>query len=752
LFNESDGGGSQFRVDKTISYVGVNDGGENTSTGIFAQIYSKNISTNECARLNINPSGIYYGVCSSTPIDAAHELATKGDIPSVEGLITEQQLADAVEPKANSADVYSKTEADAKFITEHQDLSEYAKSSDVASADTSVLQNILGRIWTKKTPNPADGHFYTKLNTAKGYSLLFNESDGGGSQFRDDKTISYVGVNDGGENTSTGIFAQIYSKNISTNEGARLNINPSGMFYGVGASTPIDVAHELAVKGDIPSVEGLVTEQQLADAIEPKANTADVSSALDTKANSEDVVAKTDYDALKKRFDYLEKYVNDYLALTVEQLEQKNDEIIDTLSPDKKTVDILTPMESVVVPDAQDTAYTINVPLEEGSTVELTSNKYAYLNNTSEDAVSVSMGREIPGDEEPSKSNPTLYITGQYENITLENISLSQKDTQVNAVKNVTITENTSKSISMSIALQDGATITNNSDVSVTVNNQAVTPEDTSAASVAIIAPNSTVTIQGGKYNVLESTVGDNTLYINKAAHIDTLKVLRGNVIVNDYSVEDHIDYIINDTEYTVTPKTIEVYNKSDWSKVSSTPALYEVMNDIETPSRCAPGIFGSNARIKLNGHTLTCTDENAAFLLRGSSHFIIENGKIDATAYGIWLSGPGTVELKDVEVVASSHALYIEKPNGQFITSGNCRFSVKEEDTRYVANYLDSTYESGWTTGFHFGEGTEFVDFNPAESMSEPGGPVNLLDPGYHTESKEEDGHTIWTVVKDSE
>jgi len=265
------------------------------------------------------------------------------------------------------------------------------------------------------------------------------------------------------------------------------------------------------------------------------------------------------------------------------------------------------------------------------------------------------------------------------------------------------------------------------------------------------------VTISGGKFDTLQSTVGENTLYINKAAHIKTLVVKKGSVIVNDYSVEEHVDEIINDTEYTVTPKTIEVYTKSDWSKASGTAALYEVMNDIDTTMRIAPGLFGNSARILMNGHVVNSSDTNGSFLLRGSSHYIIENGTINCSqGYGIWLAGPGTVELKDMTISAVSHALYIEKPNGQIFTSGNCYFKVSNDDKRYVANYLDETYTGGWTTGFHFGEGTKFEDFDPAASMSEPGGPVNLLDPGYHTVKTTEiiEGveHDIYTVVKDNE
>ena len=724
LWNESDGGGAIFETSELKSFVGVNDGGD-ASTGVHVQIYSKNKSDNVGSRLNVNPSGIFYGVGSSAQIDADHELAVKGDIPSVEGLITEQQLADAIEPKANSADVYSKTEADAKFITEHQDLSEYAKSSDVASADTSVLQNILGRIWTKQTPNPSDGYFYTKLNTAKGYSLLFNESDGGGSQFRDDKTISYVGVNDGGENTSTGIFAQIYSKNISTNEGARLNINPSGIFYGVGASSQIDADHELAVMGDI-------------------------NEAVSKKANADEVVSKTEYAALLAKTEYLEQLIREYLPGAADEIIADGE--ISELSPEKKSVNILTPMKSIVVPETTGTTtYTIQAPLLDNSTVELTSNKSVTIYNTSDDAVSTA----ITGPVTESTTNPSVTLSGEFNTLTLENVSVSSPFSSTGkspaTVKDVIITENNTKPVSITADFQDGATITNNSACNVSISNR-----NAVESSMTIVAPNSTVTLNSGQFNTVESTVGDNTLIVKNSVHINKLIVTKGNVVVDTYSVEECIDEVVNETEYTVTPVIVEVSTKSEWSKISSKSALFVVQNDIMDANIAATGIFGGiKAKINLNGHTVKCiaaADNSYNLMARGNNLYIFENGTLECeNGYGLWTYGETVMELHNVHVkVGGAHALYIEKSGGQFITSGNCRFEVTGDDKTFVVNYFDKAWNEGWR-GFHFGEGTEFVDFNPAASMSEPGGPVNLLDAGYHTESHQEGEHTIWTVVKDA-
>ena len=195
--------------------------------------------------------------------DALETKADKSEIPSVDGFATKDELQAVASQIPEVPTKVSAFENDANYLTEHQDISDLATKQEVVDGDSSVMNNILGRIWNSKSANPSTGCFQTKLTNANGSeAMIFNESDGGGVIFEDkqNKTKTFVGVNDGAD-PFTGILAQIYSKSTTNNEGARLNVNTGGMYYGVGASTPIDAAHELAVKGDIPSVEGFVTEQ-----------------------------------------------------------------------------------------------------------------------------------------------------------------------------------------------------------------------------------------------------------------------------------------------------------------------------------------------------------------------------------------------------------------------------------------------------------------------------------------------------------
>ena len=311
LWNESDGGGALYE-NKTAgikSFVGVNADGAN---GVCVQIYSKQTSNNTGSRLNVNPNGIFYGVGNSASMRPEEELAVKGDVTAaVEGLAKESEIPTKVSELENDAKYLTEHQSLEGYATEtwvneqgflktHQDLSAYVTGGDYnpqkktieLKNDNTVLASIDATDFIKDgmvsevkiengnlviTFNSDSGkeniaipltdifnpeNYYTKTETNNkfvvgkitnqngSYALIFNESDGGGSQYFNStaNVISYVGTNDGDAN---GICVQIYSKNKATNEGTRINVNPNGAYYGVGASTPLDPYNEIAVKGNI---------------------------------------------------------------------------------------------------------------------------------------------------------------------------------------------------------------------------------------------------------------------------------------------------------------------------------------------------------------------------------------------------------------------------------------------------------------------------------------------------------------------
>ena len=352
-----------------------------------------------------------------------------------------------------------------------------------------------------------------------------------------------------------------------------------------------------ATKDEIPSIEGLATTEQLNDAVEvvnveldKKADTVDVSTAvesietsLDTKADADNVYTKEvcdnkfltehqdlseyaktvdvsdgyvpigEYNALVDKVKVLSAYIDSFVTVDPKKREEANDTIIESLSDDNISVVVPSEIKSIVYPETTK-GLTVVAPLADDSSVQITSEKYFYLDNTSETGNTSTAITGIDG----ATSATTCYLTGTFDTLTLTNISVSKSSSKNAAVvSNVVIPNTNETNISLSVVLTEGATITNNSDKDVTITNQS--GGETAQPTVYVVAPNSTVTVSSGQYGTFESTVGDNTLYISKSAHINKLIVKKGNVIVNDYEVESHIDEIENETEYTVTPKTIEV-------------------------------------------------------------------------------------------------------------------------------------------------------------------------------------------------
>ena len=177
------------------------------------------------------------------------------------------ELINNLKNKVDNLVIPSKTselENDSGFITEHQSLDDYISKSETpglitntGEVDTteylSEHQDISGKI--DRTELFKNGLFTTKNTNSRGnVSQLWNESDGGGVIFDDNTSSvkSFVGVNEGSRDED--IYVQIYSKTKSTNNGVRLNFNPTGAYYTVGSSKTYTSADELVTKRDLEDI------------------------------------------------------------------------------------------------------------------------------------------------------------------------------------------------------------------------------------------------------------------------------------------------------------------------------------------------------------------------------------------------------------------------------------------------------------------------------------------------------------------
>lgn len=133
---------------------------------------------------------------------------------------------------------------DEYLVAELPDLINYATKAELTALEESL----------------ADEYCIAYVTSDTGTSRIQNEVTGSGPMYiHTDGTKSYVGVNNGG---ADGIVGQLYAIDSSTAYGTRLNIFKKGMYYIANKSNTDadyvidDATREIAVKGDIPSLEG----------------------------------------------------------------------------------------------------------------------------------------------------------------------------------------------------------------------------------------------------------------------------------------------------------------------------------------------------------------------------------------------------------------------------------------------------------------------------------------------------------------
>ena len=610
--------------------------------------------------------------------DLFEGLATETDITSINEKNTEQDTAIVIEAERATA---AESELESKLIAEQARAE--AKEAELVAKDNEQDGEIAKKVdWVESTPGRK--HIVLKNHD----SVLGTATDG-----------------------STYNLAMVSKWDVADFGSAQLHANLNSKDGNVTINDDKIVATKDEVEA---AVEGLASEEYVDNTVEG-------------------YVPVEKYNDLKARLDNIEIMLSVYNA----EREAQMDEIINNMSSDNKEVVIDTLMESIVVPETT-VAYTISAPLTDNSTVELTSPKYMTLINTSKEPVSTTISHKYVEGETTSATS--VYLVGDFDTLTLENISPSVKSGyDAASVKNVVISENNVKNLSLALDFQDGATITNNSDKDVTINNK-----NNSEVAMTIVAPNSTVTLSNGQFTTLNAEVSDNTLIIKKNVHIDNLNLTKGNAIVEVARAEEVAGIVENYTVadgYTLSHRIYHITNENS-SKLGGVGEMILDEDITRTSSIVAPLAPAYDAVWNLNGHNITVegTPKNGVYLNRYASNLEIKGeGVIRAEgSYGLWNSGTtGKIIINDgVTIEAQTHAVYAEKGvieiNGGTFKLTNWADAEKDVNgnLKFLINCYDANYKNG--SANIIVKGGKFYDFNPAESYGELDGPVSFVAEGY--------------------
>ena len=736
-----------------LLYKLIVNGTENGVINIPKDQYLKSVTYDEETKkftfvvgdenIEVDAEDLFKGLATETDINSINEKNSEQD-----AALAEKADKSELETLAKSADVTAEIAAAIEPLATKEEMNEAAANAVaqiVANApeDLDTLKEIADYIASDKTKA---AEMEVKLDEVQAKAIELaekdNEQDGEIA-----KKVDWVESTPGRKHvvlknhdsvlgtatdSSTYNLAMVSKWDVADFGSAQLHTNLNSK----DGNVTINDDKIVATKDEVEAVDTKVNAIDLT----PFAKTEDVESAVEGLASEEYVdntvegyVPVEKYNDLKARLDNLEIMMSVYNA----EREAQMDEIISNMSSDNKEVVTDTLMESIVVPETT-VAYTITAPLTDNSTVELTSPKYMTLINTSKEPVSTTISHEYVDGETTSAT--TVYLVGDFDTLTLENISPSVKSGyDAASVKNVVISENNVKNLSLNLDFQDGATVTNNSGKDVTIYNKS-----NAEVAMAIVAPNSTVTLSGGQFTTLNAEVSDNTLIIKKNVHIDNLNLTKGNAIVEVARAEEVAGIVENYTVadgYTLSHRVYHITNENS-SKLGGVGEMILDEDITRTSSIVAPLAPAYDAVWNLNGHNITVegTPKSGVYLNRYASNLEVKGeGVIRAEgAYGLWNNGTtGKIIINDgVTIEAQTHAVYAEKGvieiNGGTFKLTNWADAEKDVNgnLKFLINCYDANYKNG--SANIIVKGGKFYDFNPAESYGEPNGPVSFVADGY--------------------
>ena len=708
------------------------------------------------------------------------------------------------ELEALSGNVYTKDEADGKFLTEHQDISGLATKEQVAEVDEKVdaidLTSYATQEWvgeqgfaTEEWVN--EQGFIKEQQSLDGYATEeWVEEQGYLKEHQDlseyatttavtaaiAAAVAIIDAKDGEQDDAIAEKANVsdvYTKaEIDGADFATEAYVSEAVEKVVGAApenfdTLKEIADALADLKvvDVPAVEGEHYTQEEIDAAEPGddayGKTTDdwkvepveevshnMTIAEFVNTMMQEVNEKPEVNALNEKVNALENALKRVDANAYQTM--MNDlEVLDTLKDANSVTITEGTIADIVVPETT-RSKTINGELDPNSTVSLTSRYGLTINNSGSETTNVEIN--APAVEGYNAATVTLN-GGEYDTITLTDASLTTNTAAT--IQNVVITEETTKALTINAMFEDGATVTSYSDAPITLTNKNAEGEE---ASITINASGSTVTLSGGKWEVVEGSFSDDTLIIKKFAKIKDLTVTKGNVIVEVPRQSDIASVITGNIDiaegYTIDYNKVDV-TQDNMSALKGT-AECTLQGDITTTTAfVAPLSPAWDTVWNLNGHTMevNTTGGRGGLMVRYSSS-VEFNGPgtfRNNTDYGVWLASTGgTLTINGGTFEAKTHVVYAQQGvitiNGgvfKFVDPDN---EEKDENGnfKFLVNCLDSSYSS--KTANVIIKGGKFYGWNPSASYGEPNAPANFVAAGFHVVETVEDGMNVYEVVED--
>lgn len=388
--------------------------------------------------------------------------------------------------------------------------------------------------------------------------------------------------------------------------------------------------------------------------------------------------------------------------------------------------------KAIVIPEGQ-TANNLTIPasaagsititgdIQDGATITNLAPKAVTINNTGSECIPSLIIDSLDGN---------VTLKGQFNQVWANAKSISASSAKVHEVVfggelegkgNLSVGADWVDPVKVTSYNTNNMTIRNNSDTAV-------------MEQIEVLAPNATVTMYG-KWGTVESTTGQDTLLLDGAFHAEKLVIKQGNVLVYNCFPEECAD-VIEGGEVKAY-----VYNVDETKSLTKNGGIYVINGDV-----IADGVFGlfgtGNYKYINNGH-VTAKNKNGILMVRPGVNQTLEGDGLweNQAGYGIWkANNDGLIKIMSGTFKAQTHVVYAEKG---FIEIHGGEFElVNTEDKKFLLNCFDANYQAGTANITVYGG--KFHDFDPANSMSEPGGPVSFVAEGYKSVQTAEN---IWEV-----
>jgi len=394
-----------------------------------------------------------------------------------------------------------------------------------------------------------------------------------------------------------------------------------------------------------------------------------------------------------------------------EEQQQIEDNVAQQIEGGTYNITLEGTANNLTIPANTPKAVTITGSFQSGATITNEGSKGITINNTGE-PVNIVINSE----------NAFVTLKGNYEEVWANSKSVLASGAKVQSVTFDPELEGKGN-LSINADWVDPVEVISYNTNDLSINNASDT---TVLESLNITAPRASVTLNG-QWGEVEASVSPHTLFIGAKCHVGKLKVMSGNVIVYSCFPELAYDEIELAEGCTVKPYTKNI--PADGTNLTSNAGIYEITGDCVSTNCAVLPILASgnykyvcNAKVESGNKTAICqTRSDVNVYIEGNG--VWENPK----GYGLWKSSAtGDMKVYGGTFIAQTHAVYAEK--GVIEIYGG-EFKLYGDDKRMLLNCKDDNYAAGTANIKVYGG--RFYGFDPAHSMSEPGGEVSFVADG---------------------